>query len=81
MALSGSQAVIIVPFLFQRSQFYQVLTRGHCISSEQACSDRRIGRPSEPEEVANLIAFLASDRAGTITGAEYVLDGGTIPTV
>lgn len=39
-----------------------------------------IGRPSAPEEVANLIAFLASDRAATITGAEYVIDGGTIPT-
>ncbi len=39
-----------------------------------------IGRPSEPEEIASLIAFLASDRAGTITGTEYVIDGGTIPT-
>ena len=40
-----------------------------------------IGRPSKPEEVASLIAFLASDRAATITGTEYVIDGGTIPTV
>lgn len=40
-----------------------------------------IGRPSEPAEIANLIAFLASDRAATITGSEYVIDGGTIPTV
>ncbi|ACY13256.1 SDR family oxidoreductase [Haliangium ochraceum] len=39
-----------------------------------------IGRPSSPEEIANLIAFLASDRAGTITGTEYVIDGGTVPT-
>lgn len=39
-----------------------------------------IGRPSKPEEVASLIAFLASDRAGTITGTEYVIDGGTVPT-
>jgi len=39
-----------------------------------------IGRPSKPEEIASLIAFLASDRAGTITGTEYVIDGGTVPT-
>lgn len=39
-----------------------------------------IGRPSRPEEIANLIAFIASNRAGTITGTEYVIDGGTVPT-
>ena len=38
-----------------------------------------IGRPSTPEEVASLIAFLASERAGSITGSEFVIDGGTVP--
>ena len=40
-----------------------------------------IGRGAEPAEVADLIAYLAADRAAAIHGAEFVIDGGTISTV
>lgn len=37
-----------------------------------------IGRIGEPDEIAGLIAYLASDKAGFITGADYVIDGGLL---
>lgn len=40
-----------------------------------------LGRAGQPEDVAEVVAFLASDRARYVTGSRYVVDGGAIPTV
>ncbi|SEP80288.1 NAD(P)-dependent dehydrogenase, short-chain alcohol dehydrogenase family [Epilithonimonas lactis] len=40
-----------------------------------------IGRPAEPEEIAEFVGFLVSPRANYLTGTEYIIDGGTVPTI
>lgn len=40
-----------------------------------------IGRPAEPRDIAELVGYLVSPHARYLTGTEYVIDGGTIPTV
>ncbi|WP_370897372.1 SDR family oxidoreductase [Chryseobacterium gossypii] len=40
-----------------------------------------IGSPAKPEDIAEFVGFLVSPRAGYLTGTEYVIDGGTIPTI
>jgi NAD(P)-dependent dehydrogenase (short-subunit alcohol dehydrogenase family) len=39
-----------------------------------------LGRPAQPKEIADLITFQVSPRAASVTGTEYVIDGGTVPT-
>ena len=48
---------------------------------EQAVAGMSTGRFTTPEEVATLVALLASPVAGNVTGSNYVIDGGLIKTM
>jgi NAD(P)-dependent dehydrogenase (short-subunit alcohol dehydrogenase family) len=47
----------------------------------QAAAQSVTGRFSQPAEVANLILYLASDQASNITGSDFAIDGGLVPTL
>jgi NAD(P)-dependent dehydrogenase (short-subunit alcohol dehydrogenase family) len=49
--------------------------------AKHAASESLTGRFTMPQEVANLVLMLASDRAANITGAGFVIDGGLITTL
>jgi NAD(P)-dependent dehydrogenase (short-subunit alcohol dehydrogenase family) len=46
----------------------------------QASASTVSGRFSRPAEVADLVVFLAGDRAANIIGSDFTVDGGLIPT-
>jgi NAD(P)-dependent dehydrogenase (short-subunit alcohol dehydrogenase family) len=48
--------------------------------ARQAADQMVTGRFTQPTEVADLVLFLASSRAGNITGADFLIDGGLVPT-
>jgi NAD(P)-dependent dehydrogenase (short-subunit alcohol dehydrogenase family) len=87
----GIRVNSIAPGFIETSAAHRLIVR----LAEQAGSDENaarrgliatlggipIGRPGRPEEVAELVAFLVSDRAASIHGSEYVIDGGTVPAV
>jgi NAD(P)-dependent dehydrogenase (short-subunit alcohol dehydrogenase family) len=49
--------------------------------AKQAADQMVTGRFSRPEEIADLVVFLASDSAANITGADFVIDGGLMTTL
>lgn len=49
--------------------------------AEQAAADAATGRFTDPEEVADVVVFLAGDRAANITGSDFVIDGGLVSTL
>jgi 3-oxoacyl-[acyl-carrier protein] reductase len=55
------------------------------LSREEALDVQRaripLGRFGEPGEIADVIAFLCSERASVVAGAAWSVDGGTVPTI
>jgi NAD(P)-dependent dehydrogenase (short-subunit alcohol dehydrogenase family) len=49
--------------------------------AKQQASEASTGRFTTPEEVADLVVLLAGDRAGNVTGADFLIDGGLIKTL
>lgn len=49
--------------------------------ARQAAQGMVTGRFTRPQEVADLVLLLASDRTGNVTGADFVVDGGLITTL
>jgi NAD(P)-dependent dehydrogenase (short-subunit alcohol dehydrogenase family) len=47
----------------------------------QAAAGSVTGRFSQPREIADLILYLVSDHAANITGSDFTIDGGLIPTL
>jgi len=50
------------------------------LAKERVASGIPLGRYGQPEEVAELMLFLVSDRASFLTGATYMVDGGISAT-
>jgi NAD(P)-dependent dehydrogenase (short-subunit alcohol dehydrogenase family) len=48
---------------------------------EATASRVPLGRFGEEREIANVIAFLCSERASNVTGAAWSVDGGAVPVI
>jgi NAD(P)-dependent dehydrogenase (short-subunit alcohol dehydrogenase family) len=48
---------------------------------EHAAAEAETGRFTQPREIADLVLLLASGRAGNVTGADFVIDGGMVKTL
>jgi NAD(P)-dependent dehydrogenase (short-subunit alcohol dehydrogenase family) len=90
VAKNGVRVTMISPGFIETSGAHGMImdiSKGTGVSEEAARQQIMnmlggipLGRPGKPEEVAELVCFLASSRAAFIIGADYILDGGTMPT-
>jgi NAD(P)-dependent dehydrogenase (short-subunit alcohol dehydrogenase family) len=87
VAPKGVRVVMISPGFIETSGAHGMIRDiSRCAGMSEEAARQRImdmlggipmGRPGRPEEVAEFVAFLSSDRAAYISGVDYVIDGGT----
>ena len=73
-------ATIKTPLVDKLFQSFADITHGGDVSAywEAEAAQYPLGRVGEASEVAELFAFLASDRASFMTGGLYLIDGGLV---
>jgi hypothetical protein len=55
-------------------------TKAFCITPEAMTAATPLRRMGIPEDIAEIVGFLISDRAAWITGSNFIVDGGQNPT-
>jgi 3-oxoacyl-[acyl-carrier protein] reductase len=77
IALEGARANItanaVVPGVIATDAYYAIPEK----MRERICKIVSMQRPGEPEDIANAVAFLASEKAKYITGTTLIVSGGT----
>ncbi|MDN5568029.1 MAG: SDR family oxidoreductase [Paracoccus sp. (in: a-proteobacteria)] len=66
----------ILPGWIETGPWQKRANRSHPEHSQTDMGQHPVGRVGEPDDIAGLVSWLASDQAGFITGQSFVVDGG-----
>ncbi len=73
------RVVAILPGAVETDMLRQNIPKGMTEEAyfKQVRAHHPIGRLGQPSDIANAVAFLASDQASFITGSDFIVDGGS----